>query len=101
MCLLRRKHLISCLAYTDCAILNVAATTGEFESGFCRSGQTREHLLLAFTLGIKYLIIAVNKMDATDSSYSEARFEEIKTELSRFVKISRLLSRKYCFRTNH
>jgi hypothetical protein len=36
---------------------------GEFETGFERGGQTREHAQLARTLGVAKLIIAINKMD--------------------------------------
>ena len=46
----------------DCAILNIAAGTGEFEAGIS-NGQTREYALLVFALGVKQLIVAVNKMD--------------------------------------
>merc|ERR1712215_301946 len=49
-------------------------------------GQTREHALLAYTLGVKQLIVAVNKMDSTEPPYSEARFEEIKKEVGGFIK---------------
>merc|ERR1712112_413089 len=47
---------------------------------------TREHALLAYTLGVKQLIVAVNKMDSTEPPYSEARFEEIKKEVGGFIK---------------
>ncbi len=53
----------------DCAVLVVACGTGEFEAGISKNGQTREHALLAYTLGVKQLIIACNKMDKT--GYSE------------------------------
>lgn len=52
-------------------MLVVAAGTGEFEAGISKNGQTREHALLAFTLGVKQLIVAVNKMDSTEPPYSE------------------------------
>merc|ERR1712134_144299 len=46
----------------------------------------REHALLAYTLGVKQLIVAVNKMDSTEPPYSQARFEEIQKEVSGFIK---------------
>ena len=60
----------------DCAVLIVAAGTGEFEAGISKNGQTREHALLAFTLGVKQMIIGVNKMDSTEPPYSEVRNNE-------------------------
>ena len=48
--------------------------------------ETREHALLAYTLGVKQLIVAVNKMDSTEPPYSQARFEEIQKEVSGFIK---------------
>jgi len=52
-------------------VLIVAAGVGEFEAGISKDGQTREHALLAYTLGVKQLIVAVNKMDSTEPPYSE------------------------------
>ncbi|KAJ6610048.1 P-loop containing nucleoside triphosphate hydrolase protein [Mycena sp. CBHHK59/15] len=68
----------------DCAILIIAGGTGEFEAGISKDGQTREHALLAFTLGVRQLIVAVNKMDTT--KWSEDRFNEIIKETSTFIK---------------
>lgn len=62
-------HLFSLQA--DCAVLIVAAGTGEFEAGISKNGQTREHALLAYTLGVKQLIVGVNKMDSTEPPYSQ------------------------------
>lgn len=70
----------------DCAVLIVAAGTGEFEAGISKNGQTREHALLAFTLGVKQLVVGVNKMDSTEPPYHEARYEEIKKEVSSYIK---------------
>ena len=58
-------------------MLIVAAGTGEFEAGISKNGQTREHALLAYTLGVKQMIVCVNKMDNTEPPYSEDRFKEI------------------------
>ncbi|KAL8277381.1 hypothetical protein RQP46_010221 [Phenoliferia psychrophenolica] len=78
------KNMITGTSQADCAILIIAAGVGEFEAGISKDGQTREHALLAFTLGVRQLIIAINKMDTT--KYSEARYEEIVKEASGFIK---------------
>ena len=67
-------------------MLIIASGTGEFEAGISKNGQTREHALLAYTLGVKQLIVAANKMDSTEPPYSQARFEEISKEVSGFIK---------------
>ncbi len=67
-------------------MLIIASGTGEFEAGISKNGQTREHALLAYTLGVKQLIVGVNKMDSTEPPYSQARFEEIQKEVSGFIK---------------
>jgi len=80
------KNMITGTSQADCAVLVVAAGTGEFEAGISKNGQTREHALLAYTLGVKQMIVAVNKMDTTEPPYSEKRFDEIKTEVSAYIK---------------
>ncbi|KAJ3217599.1 translation elongation factor EF-1 alpha [Clydaea vesicula] len=78
------KNMITGTSQADCAILIIAGGTGEFEAGISKDGQTREHALLAYTLGVRQLIVCVNKMDTT--KYSEARFNEIVKEVSNFIK---------------
>jgi len=78
------KNMITGTSQADCAILIIAGGTGEFEAGISKDGQTREHALLAYTLGVKQLIVAVNKMDTT--KWSEDRFTEIVKEVSNFIK---------------
>jgi len=80
------KNMITGTSQADCAVLIVAAGTGEFEAGISKEGQTREHALLAYTLGVKQLIIGVNKMDSTAPPFSEARFNEITKEVSGYIK---------------
>jgi len=80
------KNMITGTSQADCAVLIVAGGTGEFEAGISKNGQTREHALLAYTLGVKQLIVAVNKMDSTEPPYSQARFEEISKEVSGYIK---------------
>merc|ERR1712003_196713 len=80
------KNMITGTSQADCAVLIVAAGVGEFEAGISKNGRTREHALLAFTLGVKQLIIGVNKMDSTEPPYSEKRFTEISSEVSNYVK---------------
>lgn len=64
----------------------MAAGVGEFEAGISKNGQTREHALLAYTLGVKQLIVGVNKMDSTEPAYSEKRYDEIVKEVSAYIK---------------
>merc|ERR1711963_953670 len=78
------KNMITGTSQADCAILIIAAGTGEFEAGISKDGQTREHALLAYTLGVKQLIVSINKMDTT--KWSEERYQEIITETSNFIK---------------
>ncbi|XP_033493814.1 elongation factor 1-alpha-like [Epinephelus lanceolatus] len=80
------KNMITGTSQADCAVLIAAAGVGEFEAGISKNGQTREHALLAYTLGVKQLIVAVNKMDSTEPPYSQARFEEIQKEVTAYIK---------------
>ncbi|KAG0096859.1 HBS1-like protein [Podila epicladia] len=76
-------NMISGTAQADVAILVVDATTGEFESGFDANGQTKEHALLARSLGVQQLVVAVNKLDVVQ--WSETRFQEIVSKLESFL----------------
>jgi len=78
------KNMITGTSQADCGILVIASGVGEFEAGISKDGQTREHALLAYTLGVKQLIVAVNKMDT--NKWSEERYNEIVKEVSNFIK---------------
>ncbi|KAI4543975.1 hypothetical protein MG293_004241 [Ovis ammon polii] len=80
------KNMITGTSQADCAVLIVAAGVGDFEAGISKNGQTREHALLAYTLGVKQPIVGINKMDSTEPPYSQKRYEEIVKEVSIYIK---------------
>jgi len=80
------KNMITGTSQADAAVLVIGSAVGEFEAGFSKNGQTREHLLLAYTLGVKSVIIGINKMDATTPPYAESRYKEIKENVSGYLK---------------
>jgi elongation factor 1-alpha len=80
------KNMITGTSQADAGILIIAGGQGEFEAGYSKEGQTREHALLAYTLGVKQMIVCVNKMDDKTVNWAESRFNEIKTEVSSFLK---------------
>ncbi|CAF5090606.1 unnamed protein product, partial [Rotaria sp. Silwood1] len=71
----------------DIAILVISARKGEFETGFERGGQTREHTILVKTVGVRNLIVLVNKMDDPTVNWNEARYREIEGKLSPYLKM--------------
>jgi elongation factor 1-alpha len=79
------KNMITGTSQADCALLMIASGVGEFEAGYAKTGQTREHALLAFTLGVKQIIVCINKMDDKSTAYSQKRYEEIKDEVGKFL----------------
>lgn len=81
------KNMITGASQADGAILFVSAKRGEFEAGIGPGGQTREHAFLAFTLGVNQLVVAVNKMDDATVNWSEERFNEVKNEVSRMLRM--------------
>jgi len=80
------KNMITGTSQADCAVLVIDSTPGGFEAGISKDGQTREHALLAYTLGVKQMIVALNKMDATEPKYSQKRYDEIVKEVSSYIK---------------
>jgi len=80
------KNMITGTSQADVAILMIASPTGEFEGGFSDQGQTKEHVLLAFTLGVKQMIVCVNKMDEKTVQYKEERYNEIKENMRTYLK---------------
>ncbi|EEP76454.1 eukaryotic peptide chain release factor GTP-binding subunit [Uncinocarpus reesii 1704] len=79
-------NMIGGASQADVGILVISARKGEYETGFERGGQTREHALLARNAGVKKLIVAVNKMDDPTVEWSKARYEECSTKIGKFLE---------------
>ena len=70
------KNMITGASRADAAVLVIGANEGVRE-------QSRRHAYLLSMLGIKHLIVVVNKMDLVD--YSEERFREIEQDYRKFL----------------
>lgn len=79
-------NMINGVAQADVAILVIPARKGEYESGFEKNGQTKEHALLARTFGVKRVIVAINKMDDETVNWDLGRFEEIKNNAVKYLR---------------
>jgi len=79
------KNMIVGASQADAALLVISARPGEFETAIGPQGQGREHLFLVKTLGVNQLIVAVNKMDVVN--YDQKRYEQIKNEVSKLLKL--------------
>merc|ERR1712151_685513 len=80
------KNMITGTSQADVAVLVIDSSQGGFEAGISKDGQTREHALLAYTLGVKQLIVACNKTDDKTVKYAESRYKEIKSEVAAYLK---------------
>jgi len=80
------KNMITGTSQADVAVLVIDSSQGGFEAGISKDGQTREHALLAYTLGVKQMIVAMNKMDDKTVMYAESRYKEIKGEVFGYLK---------------
>ncbi|WP_346910757.1 sulfate adenylyltransferase subunit CysN [uncultured Roseibium sp.] len=70
------RNMATGASTADLAVLLVDARNGLMV-------QTRRHAFIASLLGIRHVVLAVNKIDLVD--YSEARFEEIRAEFETFA----------------
>ncbi|XP_046656219.1 eukaryotic peptide chain release factor GTP-binding subunit ERF3A-like isoform X1 [Daphnia pulicaria] len=79
-------NMISGASQADLAVLVISARKGEFETGFEKGGQTREHAMLAKTAGVKHLVVLINKMDDPTVNWDEERYNECKEKLLPYLK---------------
>eukprot|EP00163_Fabomonas_tropica_P034035 TRINITY_DN927_c0_g1_i2.p1 TRINITY_DN927_c0_g1~~TRINITY_DN927_c0_g1_i2.p1 ORF type:complete len:550 (-),score=230.25 TRINITY_DN927_c0_g1_i2:260-1909(-) len=79
-------NMIGGVSQADIGILVISARKGEFEAGFEKGGQTREHAMLAKTLGVQKLVVVINKMDEQTVNWSVKRYTDIEEKLSPFLR---------------
>ncbi|KAL8654661.1 MAG: hypothetical protein Q9226_003345 [Calogaya cf. arnoldii] len=79
-------NMIAGASQADVGILVISARKGEYETGFERGGQTREHAMLAKTQGVNKLVVAINKMDDITVEWSQDRYKECTEKLTVFLK---------------
>jgi len=80
--------MITGAAQADVSVLVISARKGEFETGFERGGQTREHITLVRTAGVNKIVVVINKMDDLTVEWDKARFDEIKDKVAPFARAS-------------
>ncbi|PIA30910.1 hypothetical protein AQUCO_05300027v1 [Aquilegia coerulea] len=81
-------NMIGGASQADVGVLVISARKGEFETGFEKGGQTREHVQLAKTLGVSKLLVVVNKMDDPTVKWSKERYDEIESKMIPFLRAS-------------
>ena len=79
-------NMIGGASQADVGVLVISARKGEYETGFEKGGQTREHAVLAKTQGVNKLIVVVNKMDDPTVNWSQERYKECTTKLTLFLR---------------
>merc|ERR1712100_964826 len=67
----------------DIAVLMVSVIDNEFNSSFDK-GMLKEHLILAKAVGIKNLVVLINKMDTVD--WNKDKYQEKVSIISKFLK---------------
>jgi elongation factor 1-alpha len=89
------KNMISGASQADVALIMVPAD-GNFTTAIQRGnhkqgivqGQTRQHARLINLLGVKQIIVGINKMDTDVAGYKKERYDEIKAEMaSTLIKV--------------
>jgi elongation factor 1 alpha-like protein len=75
-------NMIGGAAMADLGVLVVDAN--QLESGL--RGQTKEHVLLARAVGLKRMIVAVNKMDGTIPEWNQGAFEDVSSQVMKLLQ---------------
>jgi elongation factor 1 alpha-like protein len=86
-------NMISGSSQADFPVLVIDASTNSFEAGL--KGQTKEHILIARSMGMQHIIVAINKMDTI--SWSKSRFDEISKRMTAFLTEASFLDKRITF----
>ncbi|OMJ67690.1 hypothetical protein SteCoe_35078 [Stentor coeruleus] len=78
-------NMINGASQAEYAALVISARISEFETGFERGGQTREHAMLAKSFGVTKLIVIINKMDDPSVNWSQERYDQIKKDMCPYL----------------
>ncbi len=80
------EDMITGTSQADVGLLVVDSSMSGYESGIGSNGLTKEHCLIAYTLGVKQMIVAINKMDDETVDFSEDRWKMIRSEIASYLK---------------
>jgi elongation factor 1 alpha-like protein len=86
-------NMISGSSQADFPVLVIDASTNSFEAGL--KGQTKEHILIARSMGMQHIIVAINKMDTV--SWSKSRFDEISKRMTAFLTEASFLDKRITY----
>ncbi|KAH8722921.1 P-loop containing nucleoside triphosphate hydrolase protein [Phaeosphaeriaceae sp. PMI808] len=86
-------NMISGASQADFPVLVIDASTNGFESGL--KGQTKEHILIARSMGMQHIVVAVNKMDTI--AWSQSRFDEISKRMTAFLAEASFVDKRITF----
>jgi elongation factor 1-alpha len=82
------KNMITGTSQADSAVLIVSAKKGDYEAGTGPGGQTREHVFLAYTLGVRQLVVGITKMDDPTVKWDQDRYDEVRDGVADLVKMT-------------
>ena len=80
------SEMIGGASQADVGVLVISARKGEYETGFEKGGQTREHALLAKTQGVNKMVVVINKMDDTTVNWDKERYDQCVSNLSQYLR---------------
>jgi len=88
------KNMVSGTSNCDYAILVISAIKSEFNSEINENSITFEHCIIAYTMGIRKIIVCINKIDDSGVDFTEEYYQQI-------IKIYSEILHKIGFKTTN